>query len=120
MVEIHLTLGQTQQGGAGCVTKKTGQKIKMIVGIDGKKAALVMVADIERLQLPTAILCLFFRPIGQYHDTLPTINFQSVKTPTTIRHHRHHHHQISVRHDCPILNPIFRSTSVPSKGEAEK
>ena len=105
MAEFHLTLGQTQQGGAGDVTKKTkkklGLKIKITVGLDGKKAALVMVADIERLQLPTAILCLFFRPIGQYHDTLPTINFQSVKTPTTIRyhhhhHHHHHHHQISV------------------------
>ena len=101
MAEIHLMLGQTQQGGAGDVTKKTkkklGLKIKITVGLDGKKAALVMVADIERLQLPTAILCLFFRPIGQYHDTLPTINFQSVKTPTTIRHHHHHHHhQISV------------------------
>ena len=78
MAEIHLTLEQTQQG--GCDKKETGQKSKWLWVLMGKKAALVMVADIERLQLPTAILCLFFRPIGQYHDTLPTINFQSVNT----------------------------------------
>ena len=36
MGEIHLTLEQTQQG--GCDKKETGQKIKMIVGIDGKKS----------------------------------------------------------------------------------
>ena len=39
MAEIHLTLGQTQQGGAGDVTKKTKKKlslkIKITVGLDG-------------------------------------------------------------------------------------
>ena len=56
------------------------KKVRMM-RIDGKKRHLWWLQISSDCNFLLAFFArLFFRPIGQYHDTLPTINFQSVNT----------------------------------------